>query len=156
MKLQIQEDRIEKQIHINAPIPRVWRALTDHHEFEQWFRVKIDGPFVVGQTSHGQITVPGYEHVKWEAVVQEIDAERFVFAYSWHPYAVEAERDYAQEPSTRVEFRLQPSGDGTLLSVTESGFSKLPADRLPEAFRMNSEGWSDQMENVQRHAEQNS
>ncbi len=125
MKLQIQEDRIEKQIHINAPIPRVWRALTDHHEFVQWFRVKID-------------------------------AERFVFAYSWHPYAVEAERDYSQEPSTRVEFRLAPSGSCTLLTVTESGFSKLPADRLPEAFRMNSEGWSDQMENVQRHAEQNS
>ncbi len=129
---------------------------SDHHEFGQWFRVKIDGPFVAGQTSHGQMTIPGYEHVKWEAVVQEIDAERFVFAYSWHPYAIEAERDYSQEPSTRVEFRLAPSGSCTLLTVSESGFRKLPADRLPDAFRMNSEGWEDQLENIQRHAEQNS
>ena len=88
MKLQIQEDRIEKQTHINAPIARVWRALTDHHEFGQWFGVKIDGPFVADETSSGQMTIPGYEEVKWEVVVQEIDAERFVFAYSWHPYAI--------------------------------------------------------------------
>ena len=156
MKLHMQEDRIEKQSHINAPVARVWRAITDHREFGQWFRVNIDGPFVVGETSRGQITVPGYEHIKWETIVEEIDAERFVFAFSWHPDAADVGRDYSQEPTTRVEFRLEPSNGGTLLTVTESGFSKLPADRLPEAFRMNSGGWEDQLENIQRHAEQNS
>ncbi len=156
MKLQFQEDRIEKQIHINATVARVWRALTDHHEFGQWFGVAIAGPFVAGQTSRGQMTIPGYEHVKWEAAVKEINAEQFVFAYSWHPYAIEAERDYSHEPSTHVEFRLEPSGDGTSLTVTESGFSKLPDDRLPDAFRMNSRGWETQLEDIRSHAEQNS
>ena len=38
-------DRIEKSIELNAPIERVWHALTDHNEFGEWFRVKLDGPF---------------------------------------------------------------------------------------------------------------
>ena len=36
-------DRIEKTIELNAPVSRVWRALTDHREFGAWFRVKLDG-----------------------------------------------------------------------------------------------------------------
>jgi hypothetical protein len=35
--------------------------------------------------------------------------------------------------------------------VTESGFSKLPADRRDEAFRMNDGGWSEQLKNIERH-----
>ena len=49
-------DRIEKRIELKAPVSRVWRALTDHREFGQWFRVKLDGPFVPGQVSRGQVT----------------------------------------------------------------------------------------------------
>lgn len=30
---------IEKQIKLNAPISRVWQALTDAKEFGAWFRV---------------------------------------------------------------------------------------------------------------------
>src|SRR4051794_5582890 len=55
-------DRIEKAIELNAPVERVWRALTDHGEFGEWFRVKLDGPFVPGEMSTGHITYPGYEH----------------------------------------------------------------------------------------------
>ena len=58
-------DRIEKRIVLKAPIARVWRALTDYREFGEWFRVKLDGPFVPGQVTRGQITHPGYEHVAW-------------------------------------------------------------------------------------------
>ena len=57
-------DRIEKTIEIKAPVSRVWRALTDHREFGAWFRVRLEGPFVPGQVSRGQITYPGYEHYR--------------------------------------------------------------------------------------------
>ena len=69
-------DRIEKQIELKAPVSRVWRALTDYREFGGWFRVKLNGPFVPGQVSRGNMTYPGYEHVKWEAVVQKMEPER--------------------------------------------------------------------------------
>ena len=65
------DERIEKRIERKAPVSRVWRALTDHREFGEWFRVKLDGPFVTGQVSRGQITYPGYEHVKWEATCRK-------------------------------------------------------------------------------------
>ena len=45
------DDRIEKRIELNAPVARVWRALTDHREFGEWFRVKLEGPFVGGRGS---------------------------------------------------------------------------------------------------------
>jgi len=82
------------------------RALTDYREFGEWFRVKLDGPFVPGQVSRGQITYPGYEHLKWEPVVQKMEPER-LFSFTWHPYAIDAKTDYSKETPTLVEFRLE-------------------------------------------------
>ena len=146
-------DRIEKRIELKAPISRVWRALTDYREFGEWFRVKIDGPFVPGQVSRGHITYPGYEHLKWEAVVQKMETERF-FSFTWHPYAIDPQVDYSKEPPTLVEFHLEKTAAGTVLTLTESGFDKLPARRRVEAFPMNDGGWSEQMNNIERYVSQ--
>jgi uncharacterized protein YndB with AHSA1/START domain len=147
-------DRIEKQIELKAPVSRVWRAITDYREFGQWFRVKLDGPFAVGQVSRGQITYPGYEHIKWEAVVQKMEPER-LFSFTWpHPKSMEPGQysgDYSNDPSTLVEFRLEKSKNGTLLRITESGFDKLPADLRAEAFRRNEGGWSEQLKNIETY-----
>ena len=145
-------DRIEKTIELKAPVSRVWRALTDHEEFGQWFRVRIDGPFKPGQMSRGQVTIPGYEHLKWEAVVQKMEPER-LFSFTWHPYAVDPNHDYGAEPPTLVEFTLEKTPAGTRLQVVESGFDKIPARRRVEAFGMNERGWGMQMENLRRHVE---
>jgi uncharacterized protein YndB with AHSA1/START domain len=155
MKLPIDQDRIEKQIELKAPVARVWRALTDHQEFGKWFEVKLEGPFVPGEISRGQITYPGYEQYTMEVVVQAMEPDR-LFSFTWHPYALDLQRDYSNEPPTLVEFRLEPKGEGTLLTLTESGFSKIPADRRLEAFRMNDDGWAEQMKNIERHVEQTS
>jgi uncharacterized protein YndB with AHSA1/START domain len=143
-------DRIEKRIELNAPVSRVWRALTDYREFGEWFRVKLDGPFVAGQVSSGHITYPGYEHVRWEAVVQSIEPER-LFSFTWHPYGIDKNVDYSKETPTLVEFRLEKTASGTLLLLTESGFDQVPADRRAEAFRMNDGGWTEQMKNIENH-----
>ena len=151
------ESRIEKRMELKAPVSRVWRALTDYREFGEWFRVKLDGPFVPGQVSRGQITYPGYEHVKWEALVQKMEPER-LFSFTWpHPKSLGEDddpQDYSQEPTTLVEFRLEKTANGTLLVLTESGFDQLPADRRLEAFRRNDGGWTEQMKNVETHVKQ--
>ena len=54
------DNQIEKRIELKAPVSRVWCALTDYREFGEWFRVKLEGPFVPGQVTRGQITYPGY------------------------------------------------------------------------------------------------
>ena len=144
---------IEKQIELKAPVSRVWRALTDHHQFGEWFRVKIESPFIPGQTARGQILHPGYEHLTWEAVIQNIEPER-LFSFSWHPYAIDPAVDYSGETPTLVEFRLEPTGDGTLLTVTESGFDKIPAHRRADAFSKNDNGWAQQMKNIESYVTQ--
>jgi uncharacterized protein YndB with AHSA1/START domain len=141
---------IEKRIELKAPISRVWRALTDHREFGEWFRVNLEGPFMPGQVSRGRMTYPGYEHVTFEVVVQKMEHER-LFSYNWHPYAIDPKMDYSKEEPTLVEFRLEKTQNGTLLTVRESGFDKVPSNRRSEAFRMNEGGWAAQMENIEKY-----
>lgn len=143
-------DRIAKRLELNAPVARVWRALTDHEEFGSWFKVRLEGPFVPGRTTRGRITHPGYEHIVMEVVVERLEPERR-FAFRWHPYAVDPGVDYSQEPPTLVEFTLTPTATGTLLELVESGFDAIPAARRAEAFRMNEGGWEQQMQNIAAH-----
>lgn len=145
-------DRIEKQIVLRAPRARVWRALTDAREFGTWFRVAFDGPFAVGARVGGQLTFPGYEHVRMEIAVERIEPE-YRFAFRWHPHAIDPAVDYGAEPPTLVEFTLEEIAEGTRLTVVESGFDQVPAARRAEAFRMNERGWSAQLDNVRAHVE---
>lgn len=146
-------DRIEKRVVLRAPRARVWRALTNADEFGAWFGVKLQGPFVEGRAVRGQITHPGYEHVTMEVLVERIEPERY-FAYRWHPYAVDANTDYSNEPTTLVEFRLEEVSDSTVLTIVESGFDRIPLRRRAEAFRMNEGGWTAQVQNVERYVTQ--
>ena len=144
------ETQIERQVEIAAPVSRVWRALTDYRQFGEWFLVKMDGPFVAGKPIGGQITHPGYEHLRMEIVIKAIEPET-LFSYTWHPYALDPKLDYSQETPTLVEFRLEAIAGGTLLKVTESGFDKIPSARRAEAFRMNDNGWGQQMTNIRTY-----
>ena len=144
-------DRIERSTLINAPVSRVWRALTNAEEFGGWFGVALKGKhFVAGQQVQGQITIEGYQHVVFEALVERMEPEK-LFSYRWHPYAVDPAVDYSKEPTTLVEFTLKDTGKGTLLSVVESGFDKIPVARRAEAIRMNTGGWEGQMDNIQKY-----
>jgi uncharacterized protein YndB with AHSA1/START domain len=145
-------DRIEKRIDLKAPVARVWQALTDYREFGEWFRVALAEPFQVGATVRGYILHPGYEHVLWEAKIEQMIPEK-LFTYTWaHPKSLAKEvykPDYTGEPRTLVEFRLEATATGTLLTVTESGFDKLPGDRREQNYKNNEGGWEQQMKNIE-------
>ena len=143
-------DRIEKQILLKAPVERVWHALTDTAEFGSWFRVKLGGKFVPGQSIAGPVLHPGYEHLMWKVTVERMVPYQ-QFAWRWHPHAIDSNKDYSHEPSTLVLFELSEVPGGTLLKVTESGFDGIPLERRETAYRGNSEGWSIQMGNIERH-----
>jgi uncharacterized protein YndB with AHSA1/START domain len=143
------DNRIEKRIELKAPVSRGWRALTDYREFGEWFRVKLDGPFVAGQISRGQMTYPGYEQVRWQAVVQKMEPER-LFSFTWH-HSLDPNADISKEPTTLVEFRLEKIQAGTLLTLSESGFENLPANLRLEALRRNDGGWTEQMKNIESY-----
>jgi len=166
-------DRIEKEILLRAPVARVSLALTDITEFAQWFGVKLDQPFALGQTTTGtfedgfdeayvtqcQISL-GLEPSRFRlpqphavfCTVERMEAPT-LFSFRWIPYGIDAECDPAGEPTTLVEFRLAAVDDGTRLTITESGFEGVPSHRRKRAFMMNDGGWSAQTENLRRHVE---
>ena len=144
-------DRIEKKILLRAPRKRVWRALSDSKEFGRWFGVKLDGPFVPGVMVRGVIaptTVNAevakaqkpYEGKPFEITIERMEPER-LFSFRWHPFAVEPGVDYSSEPATLVVFALEEVPDGVLLTVTESGFDRIPVARRAKAFTANEQGW---------------
>src|SRR5687768_9842389 len=121
-------DRIEKQVILEAPRSRVWRALTDVAQFNSWFGVSLTTPFEPGAEVSGKIDIKGFEHVTMRIWIEAMDAERY-FSFRWHPYAVEAGVDYSAEPTTLVSFTLEDVAGGTKLMIVESGFDAIPASR---------------------------
>ena len=106
-------DRIEKQIEIQAPISRVWRAITDPKEFGEWFGMAVETPFARGQPAQGRILYPGFEHVVCRFVVQKMEPEQ-LFSFTWHPYDIDPKYDCSDETPTLVEFHLRSQGAGTV------------------------------------------
>ncbi len=143
-------DRIERTIVLRAPRSRVWRALARTEEFGAWFGVALEGKFAPGARLSGQLTVPDFEYLTVEITVERVEPEQLL-SYRWHPYAIEPDVDYAQEPTTLVEFHLAEVAGGTQLTVVESGFDRIPLARRATAFRMNDQGWVEQLTNIERH-----
>lgn len=143
-------DTIVKVIELKAPLSRVWHAISDHKEFGQWFRVKLDGPFKPGSVSTGKMTFPGYEDYPWRAIVERMEPER-LFSFRWHDYDEKSGVDVAEQATMLVEFRLEPTAEGTRLTITESGFEALPNHRRIEVLRDNTEGWNIQADNIAAH-----
>ena len=140
-------DRIERNVLIQAPRGRVWRALSDSQEFGAWFGIALNGAFTPGAMVTGRILAPEFAHLTVEFQIERIEPEDYL-SYRWHPFAIDPEIDYSQEPTTLVEFRLADEGDGTRLTVTESGFDAIPLSRRETAFRMNDGGWAEQLNNI--------
>jgi uncharacterized protein YndB with AHSA1/START domain len=145
-------DRIEKKILLRAPRKRVWRALTDSKEFGTWFGMKFDGAFTPGAVMRGVISPSkvnsevakaqkSHEGVAFDVTIEKMEPER-LFSFRWHPGAVEPGMDYSGEPTTLVEFRLEETVEGVQLTVTESGFERIPLARRAKAFSANEGGWT--------------
>ncbi len=154
-------DRIEKRVLLRAPRERVWRAISDSKQFGSWFGVEFDGPFAAGKKMTGRIvptTVDAevaesqkpYEGVRFELSVERVEPMR-LFSFRWHPFAVEPGIDCSKEPSTLVAFELGEVSGGTMLTVVESGFDKIPLERRAKAFASNEQGWAAQMKLIEKY-----
>jgi uncharacterized protein YndB with AHSA1/START domain len=154
-------DRIEKQVLLHVPLARVWRAISDAQEFGSWFGVRFDGPFAGGARVTGRMvptTVDSevaesqkpYEGRRFEITVDRMEPMR-LFSFRWHPYAVEPDVDYSNEPTTLVVFELEETADGTRLTIIESGFDGIPLARRAQAFEMNEGGWEAQLNLIRKY-----
>ncbi|BCI80938.1 hypothetical protein MTY66_25630 [Mycolicibacterium sp. TY66] len=157
-------DRIEKEVTLRAPLDRVWHAIANSDEFGRWFGIRFDGPFVAGESVTGVITPTEVDdevaaaqepHAGKSSVWQIVAVEPpRRLAFRWHPYAVEPDADYDDEPTTLVEFTLTETADGVLLQIVESGFDNIPAERRAAAFEANSGGWEAQTKLVRKYLDE--
>jgi len=145
-------DRIEKSVLLRAPRKRVWRALSDSTEFGSWFGMNFDGPFVPGASMRGVIVPTAvdadvakaqqpYQGLPVEIAIEQMEPER-LFSFRWHPFAIEPGVDYSAEPTTLVVFELEEAPNGIMLTITESGFDRIPLARRAKAFTANEGGWA--------------
>ena len=154
-------DRIEKKVLLRAPRERVWRAISDSRQVGSWFGVEFDAPFVAGKPIVGKMVPTSvdaevaarqkpYEGFRFEFLVDRIEPMR-LFSFRWHPFAMDTGVDYSKEPTTLVAFELEEASGGTLLTVTESGFDRIPLERRAKAFAANEGGWTAQMKLIEKY-----
>jgi len=144
-------DSIKKQTVLRASPARVWRAISQAREFSAWFGAEVRDDFAPGATVHGKVTYQGKE-MTFTMQIERMEPERLL-SFRWHPFAVDPTVDYTHEPTTLVELTLAPAPEGTLLTVTETGFDKIPIARRAKAFEMNDGGWAAQMENIAKYVD---
>lgn len=154
-------DRIEKTVLLQAPRVRVWHAISDSAAFGRWFGIAFDGPFVAGARLAGRIVPTAvdadvasrqkpYEGMAFEFWVESIEPMHRC-AFRWHPFAVERDADYSQEPTTLIKFVLEDAAGGTRLSISESGFDRIPLERRAKAFAANEAGWTMQARLIEKY-----
>lgn len=140
-------DQIEREIHIAAPAPRVWRALTEARHLGSWFG---DAGATIDLRPGGAITLTWNRVGTTRARVERVEPPR-LFSFRWV-----RGRDEEPDPddSTLVEFTLADAEGGTLLRVTESGIRKLQMSEaeLTEYTRLNGKGWTTELADLAAYA----
>jgi len=155
------KNRIYETITLRASRGRVWFAISDAKEFGAWFGASFDGPFAPGERVTGTITPTTvdpevaaqqqpYAGMAMQIWIDQIEPER-LFSFRWHPFAVDEDADFDAEPKTLVTFELKDDPDGVVLTITESGFNRLPPERRVKAFTANEQGWEKQLRLLQKY-----
>jgi len=145
------DDRIEREILIDAPVEVVWEVVTRPEHVSKWWsdQAEIDvRPGGVGvltftlRATHQRATVP---------IAVEALEPLHRFAFRWmHPAGVEARPGN----SVLVEFTLAPEGEGTRLRVAESGIVAMewPEEEKSSYVDSHGQGWDRHLPNLRDYA----
>ena len=129
-------DRIERTVQLSHPPEKVWQALTTAEGLGTWF----------GNSAEVDLRVGGEARLRWDSgdtatlTIERLEPPR-VFGYTWPVYGLPAD----DPRRTYVEFTLEPTTDGTTLTMVESGFAQLPEDGHKVAFSGNTRGWTNEL-----------
>jgi uncharacterized protein YndB with AHSA1/START domain len=144
-------DRVEKTLDLRAPKSRVWRAISNPREFGTWFGLgeplELVGTFEPG----GKILVrwAGRQDLELFCTVDTVEPEQRL-TFRWVPYEIADGDDPARHPTTLIEMKLADIEGGTRLTISESGFAQLPADKQYKRDQ-NGMGWAIQLQSIAQH-----
>ncbi|NMH61121.1 SRPBCC family protein [Alteromonas ponticola] len=141
------QQAIRREIVVNAPIERVYRAISDPAQITNWFPDSIEGRFTVGEQP-----ILGFGgHGKCQIYIVDARAPDY-FAFRWVPGSECYVGDVLSVPTTLVEFRLeQLKGQKCKVILLESGFADLPPEMIDDALKQNSNGWNYMLERLEEH-----
>jgi uncharacterized protein YndB with AHSA1/START domain len=131
---------IEREIHVAAAPEVVFEVISSPEHLREWWPDEAE--VVAAPGARGQLVFhrppPEKTQVVPITVVEALPPRLFSFRWVY---------DDGQEPaagnSLLVTFELEPSGEGTRVRMTESGFRERGWEVavLEEAYREHSEGW---------------
>lgn len=130
---------ISRRLELRHPQQKVWAALTTAEGLAGWFGSHVEGEIAPGRDVQMRWEQHGHQATLAVKVVDPMD----VFAYCW---GIVGAPD-GDPRRTYVEFRLEPVAEGTVLTVTESGFAQLP-DELLASYEGNTEGWAAELDEL--------
>ena len=141
------QDRIEREIQIDAPIERVFRLVSE----PGWF-IGDGEPGKTTTTREGDVFVVDFPpYGRFPILPVTSDAPHYVSFRGGDDPA----QPLVEGTSTLVEFFLSERDGGTLLRVVETGFAALypNAERRAAVYEGNIEGWEMQLAFAKRDAE---
>lgn len=136
---------VERSIWIAAPRERVWRAIIDPAQLQQWYSpgttwqmpaLEVGGKLFALDPETG-----AEQHIQ---VIEQIESpQRFVL------------RTAPEEAGTFevTAYTLQEEDGGTRLTVTNSGYETMPEEGRWNALEQNAFGWGMMLENVKAYIE---
>lgn len=131
------QDVIQFKIRIKATQQQIYVAIADPEQLVKWFPETLEGDYRPG---HQAIFGFG-DHGKNQVYVVAAKPHEY-FAFRWVPGANHFLGDVQSVPNTLVEFEIsEESGGSCEVTLTESGFTTLPAGIMEDAFKQNTHGW---------------
>ena len=117
----------------NAPVSKVWKALTDRDEMKQWYfqlsSFKAEPGFEFEFYGEGR---KGEKYLHKCKVIEAVENRKLSYSWRYEGYA-----GYSV-----VTFELSEEGKGTRLKLTHEGLETFPQDSPDFARESFAEGWT--------------
>lgn len=140
-------ERIEREIHIEAPLEVVWSVITEPRHVAGWFSDLAEIDLRPG----GELTLTWPADGVARGRVVSVEPPTY-FSFRWMRWAG---GEFSEHNSTLVEFSLVAADGGTRLRVVESGFPDIDGDDDHKARYAgeNREGWPLELDELRVYAE---
>lgn len=122
-----------REVSLNAPVSKVWKAITDKNDMKQWYFDLVEFKPEVGFEFE---FYAGDEKKKWLhlcKITEVVIGKKLTYSWRYDGYA----------GISYVIFELFKEGKGTRLKLTHNGLESFPSDEVPEFRRENFDaGWT--------------
>jgi uncharacterized protein YndB with AHSA1/START domain len=136
---------LKKEITINAPVEKVWEALTDPAQIKKYF---FGSETITDWKKGSPIIYRGiWEGTPYEdkGVITDIVKDKFIHYTYWSSFSGTAD---IPENYANISYTLSSSPEGTTLTITQDGFA------THDKLRHSEDNWGQVLDNIRKLLEQ--